>query len=252
VWAALTAELAWARIAPGPRTPEEMAKMLLTSIAMPPVAAAYWAAGQLRARLDDGRRAPVPDRHVLPPLAILFDRDGTLIEDVPYNDDPDLVKPLPGALDALEQVRRAGVKTAVVSNQSAVGRGMIEWERMELVNARIEELLGPLGPWLICPHAPEAGCDCRKPAPGLVLQAARTLGVPPSLCALIGDIGADVQAAEVAGARAVLVPTAQTRPEEISAAPEVAATLGQAVARLLGRDAAREPAGERSEDLAAA
>jgi histidinol-phosphate phosphatase family protein len=99
----------------------------------------------------------------------------------------------------------------------------------------VEELLGaPLGPWAYCPHGPEEGCACRKPAPGLVLRAARELGVDPARCAVIGDIGADVEAARAAGARAILVPTPRTRPEEVAAAPEVAADLGAAVDRLLG------------------
>jgi HAD superfamily hydrolase (TIGR01662 family) len=101
------------------------------------------------------------------------------------------------------------------------------------VNRRIEKLLGPLGPWLVCPHGPWEGCRCRKPAPGLVEQAAGRLGVDPRRCAVIGDIGADVAAAGAAGARAVLVPTPLTRPEEVAAAPAVATDLEAAVALLL-------------------
>jgi histidinol-phosphate phosphatase family protein len=102
------------------------------------------------------------------------------------------------------------------------------------VNRRLEELLGPLGPSLFCPHAPEDACACRKPRPGLVLRAAELLGVPPERCAVVGDIGADVEAARAAGARAVLVPTEHTRPEEIAAAPETVPDLGSAVDLLLG------------------
>jgi HAD superfamily hydrolase (TIGR01662 family) len=102
------------------------------------------------------------------------------------------------------------------------------------VNGRVEELLGPLGPWFVCPHGPDDGCRCRKPAPGLVLRAAAALGVRPDECAVIGDTGADVEAAAAAGARGVLVPNAVTRSEEIARAPEVAPDLPAAVARLLG------------------
>jgi histidinol phosphatase-like enzyme len=102
------------------------------------------------------------------------------------------------------------------------------------VNRRVEELLGPLGPWFVCPHAPDAGCGCRKPAPGMVVDAARALGLRPDECALIGDTGADVAAAVAAGARPVLVPNAVTRREEIARAPEVAPDLATAVDRLLG------------------
>ena len=97
------------------------------------------------------------------------------------------------------------------------------------MNRRIEELLGPVGPWFVCPHEPDAGCSCRKPAPGLIIAAARRLGVEPSACVVIGDTGGDVLAARSAGARAILVPNAATRPEEIAASPAVAPSLGRAV-----------------------
>jgi D-glycero-D-manno-heptose 1,7-bisphosphate phosphatase len=126
------------------------------------------------------------------------------------------------------------VPSAVVTNQSAVGRGMISAGDLAAVNRRVEELLGPLGPWAICTHAPEERCACRKPQPGLIVEAARALGVRPVRCAVIGDIGADVEAARAAGARAILVPTATTLPGEVAAAPEVAPDLPQAVELLLG------------------
>ena len=168
------------------------------------------------------------------PAAVLFDRDGTLVVDVPYNGDPGRVEPMPGARAALDRVRERGVPTAVVSNQSGVARGLLTAEAVAAVNARVEELLGPLGPWAICPHGPEDGCACRKPAPGLVLEAARALAVAPGRCAVIGDIGADVEAARAAGARGILVPTPVTRPEEVAAADEVSPDLRAAVERLLG------------------
>lgn len=163
------------------------------------------------------------------PRAVLFDRDGTLVHDVPYNRDPTLVRPLPGAAAALRRLRAAGVATAVVSNQSGLARGLLRWSQVRAVNARVEQLLGPLGPWLICPHGPEQCCACRKPLPGLVLRAAAAVGVPVAQCAVIGDIGADVEAARAAGAACVLVPTSATRAEEIAAAPKVATTLASAL-----------------------
>ena len=168
------------------------------------------------------------------PEAVLLDRDGTLVADVPYNGDPSCVVPMPRAREALDRLRAAGVPTAVVSNQSGIGRGLLTMQQVEAVNSRVEELLGPLGPWFVCPHRPGDGCGCRKPAPGLVLQAAAALGVAPERCAFVGDVGIDVEAARAAGARAVLVPTAQTRAEEVAAAPEVAADLADAVERLIG------------------
>jgi histidinol-phosphate phosphatase family protein len=165
--------------------------------------------------------------------AVLFDRDGTLVVDVPYNGDPAKVLPVPGALAALERLRAAGIPTAVVSNQAAVARGWITAAQVEAVNRRVEELLGPLGPWAWCPHGPADGCDCRKPAPGLILRAAERLGVDPARCVVIGDIGADVEAARAAGARSILVPTPRTRAAEVAAADEVAPDLRAAVDRVL-------------------
>ena len=176
------------------------------------------------------------------PRAVFFDRDGTLIRDVPYNGDPSLVTPLPGAREAVAAVRRCGLPVGVVTNQSGVGRGLLSRQQVDAVNARVTELLGPFDLWCICPHAPEAGCSCRKPAPGMLLQAARHLGFRPTDLALIGDIGADMEAAAAAGARGVLVPTSVTRQAEIDAAPEMAATIGEAVALLLQPDRLHHPA----------
>jgi histidinol-phosphate phosphatase family protein len=167
------------------------------------------------------------------PAAILFDRDGTLIVDVPYNGDPALVRPMPHARRALALLRSTGIPLAVVSNQSGIAHGIITEQQVRAVNARAEELLGPMCAWLFCPHGPCDGCECRKPAPGLVLQAARLLGVEPERCAVVGDIGADTQAAAAAGARGVLVPTACTRAQEIARAPETAPDLLTAVRMLI-------------------
>jgi D-glycero-D-manno-heptose 1,7-bisphosphate phosphatase len=168
------------------------------------------------------------------PAAVLFDRDGTLVRDVPYNGDPARVEPMPGAHEALGRLREAGIPVGVVSNQSGVARGLITMEEVEAVNRRVDELLGPLEAWAVCPHAPDDGCACRKPEPGLIHRAAHALGVAPERCAVVGDIGSDVAAARAARARAVLVPTPRTRPAEVKAAPEVATDLGQAVELLLG------------------
>ncbi|MDB5070998.1 MAG: hydrolase, HAD-superfamily, subfamily [Candidatus Eremiobacteraeota bacterium] len=225
-WAVQVARFAWKRIAPGPRTPSEIGALLATSVAIPFAAVYHRARGyaRLRALLNDAGRAPRPL-----PSAVLFDRDGTLVVDVPYNGDPARVQPMPGAPGALRRLRAAGIATAMISNQSGVALGKLTCGDVDAVNARIERVLGPLGPVLICAHAPDAGCSCRKPAPGLVEAAAHALGVAPRDCVVVGDIGADVEAAHAAGARAILVPTPVTRAEEIASAPLVARDLDEAV-----------------------
>jgi D-glycero-D-manno-heptose 1,7-bisphosphate phosphatase len=167
--------------------------------------------------------------------AVLLDRDGTLVEDVPGNIDPDLVRLMPGAREAVGQLRTHGIRTAVVTNQPAVARGLVRWGDLARVHARIEELLGPLDAWTVCPHDRDTRCHCRKPAPGLILEAAGRLGVRPGECAVIGDVGSDMAAARAADAFGVLVPTARTRRPEIHAAPLVAPDLPAAVTAVLGR-----------------
>ncbi len=226
-WAAGTAEFAWTRIAPGPKTPAEIARMVATSILIPPVAAAHWLHG-----LWHWRKASASKPHQ--PAAVLFDRDGTLVEDVPYNGDPARVVIKPRARPAVDRLRAAGIRVGVVSNQSGVSRGLITLQQVDAVNRRVEELLGPVDTWAVCAHGPDEGCDCRKPAPGLIRRAAAELGVQPEQCVVVGDIGSDIQAAQAAGARGILVPTPQTRPEEVAAAPEVADDLLAAVQQALG------------------
>lgn len=228
-WTFLTGRFAAERIAPGPRTSKEVARMVVTSVLIPPAALFHRLRGEIHARAvtpeaRDGRRRF---------KAVLFDRDGTLIEDVPYNGDPDLVRPMPGAPQALRRLNRAGLRTAVISNQSGIGRGRLTAGQVTEVNRRAAQLLGLEGPWLWCPHAPGDGCECRKPEPGLVLEAASQLGVRPEECVVVGDIGSDVEAARAAGARGILVPTPVTLDEEVRNAPETATDIGRAVDLIL-------------------
>ena len=172
---------------------------------------------------------PAPGR----PAAVLFDRDGTLVVDVPYNSDPALVRPVATAARALHLLRAADVPVGIVTNQSGVARGLMTREQADAVTARVVELLGPFATVRTCPHGPDDGCRCRKPAPGMVLDAAAELGVDPRDVAVVGDIGADMGAAAAAGAYGVLVPTPVTRPEEVAAAPVVLPDLDAAVRHLL-------------------
>jgi hypothetical protein len=136
-WLASTAEFTAARVRPGPRTRAEVTTMAVTSALIPPLATVHWLRGLRRHR----RAAPRPPR----PLAVLFDRDGTLIRDVPYNGRPELVDPLPGAVSVVTRLRAAGIRLGVVTNQAAVARGLISAEQLEAVNRRVDELFGPFG-----------------------------------------------------------------------------------------------------------
>lgn len=260
-WASLTARFAAERIVPGPRTRPEIAAMAVTSVAIPPAAVWHWARGGWRVLRTADRRplatrgpsspgAPVPVAEPTatddaapalpagPPIEVaLFDRDGTLVVDVPYNGDPDRVTLVPGARRAIERLRRAGVAVGLISNQSGIARGLLTRDQVEAVNARLVELVGPLDPVLYCPHGPDDGCACRKPRPGMVLEALRRLDLPADRCAVVGDIGADVDAARAAGARGILVPTSVTRRAEVAAAPEIARDLDGAVDLLLAERA---------------
>lgn len=255
-WAGLTADFARRRIAPGPRPgdegwADEWRRMATTSVVIPFAAVRHRVRGTLAHAALPGR----PAAGAWPPRleAVLFDRDGTLVHDVPYNGDPERVRLVDGAREAVAAVRAAGLRVGVVTNQSGIGRGLISAEQMAAVHARIEAELGPVDVWQHCPHTEEDRCACRKPVPGMVLRAAAELGVRPAACAVVGDIGADVDAALAAGARAVLVPTPATRAQEVAAAPVVAVDLREAVAILLDDARPATPfAGARGGDPASA
>lgn len=161
--------------------------------------------------------------------AVLFDRDGTLIADGSACS----VAPMPHAAQALQRLRRCGMKLGVVTNQPAIAHGIVDEAGLQATHAQIERLLGAMDGWFVCPHAEAAGCSCRKPKPGLILQAQRVLGVDPAQCVVVGDIGSDVEAAQRAGSRAILVPTPVTRADEIARAPVVCTDLAQAAERVL-------------------
>lgn len=123
---------------------------------------------------------------------------------MPYNGNPALVQPVRGALRAVAALRDLGLSLGVISNQSGIARGLLTDAQVEAVNRRTDELLGPFDVWLYCPHGPDDGCDCRKPLPKMVVDAARALRVDPHECVVIGDRQSDVDAARAAGAQAVL------------------------------------------------
>jgi histidinol-phosphate phosphatase family protein len=225
-WLALTTEFGVRRFAAGPRTVAEALRLTVSTVAIPPVAVAH----RLRGWWD--YRGALRN----PPLAVLFDRDDTIIEDGPYLNDPAGVRPVPGAAAALDLLRRRGLRLGVVTNQSGVAKGLITPHQLASVNARVDEMLGPFDSWQVCVHDAGDNCACRKPSPGMVQAAADALGVQPSRCVMIGDTGGDVDAALAANADAVLVPTERTLAHEISAArsrARVAPTLRAAVDMVL-------------------
>ncbi len=148
--------------------------------------------------------------------AVFLDKDGTLIENVPYNVDPALIRLTPNADAGLRLLRDAGYRLVVISNQSGIARGYFEEDALGPVREKLAELLSELGVKLdgfyYCPHHPKGvvaelsiECDCRKPRAGLLLLAARDLNVDLARSWLIGDILDDVEAGNDAGCRTVLI-----------------------------------------------
>jgi histidinol-phosphate phosphatase family protein len=139
--------------------------------------------------------------------ALFVDRDGTLVVDVGYPRDPARVEPLPGAVTALRALA-ADFALVIISNQSGIGRGLIREAEARAVHDRVIELFAQQGVWFAgayyCPHAPEAGCVCRKPAPGLLFDATHELGLDLAASVMIGDKASDVAAGLAAGCRHVV------------------------------------------------
>ncbi len=186
--------------------------------------------------------------------AVFLDRDGTLIDLVPYLHDPAEVRLVPGAAAALRRLGAAGWARVLVTNQSGVARGYYTLEEVERVHARMRELLRAEGADLeaieICPHHPEHGspCDCRKPAPGMLTRAGARLGIDPRRSWVIGDRWEDIAAGAPLGCRGILVMTGYGREQlaeggdhALAAQTEVASDLAAAVDRILVLEAAGSP-----------
>ena len=167
---------------------------------------------------------------------VVFDRDGTLVEDVPYNSDPGAVVARPGAVDAVHRLRARGLKTAVATNQSGIGRGIVTRHEVDAVDARVDDIFGTFDDWAVCPHGPDDGCRCRKPAPGLLLDVAAHLGAGLHEVVVVGDRRADVGAAVAAGATGVLVVSPSTEHDAHLAADHVLASMAQLPALFAAHD----------------
>jgi D-glycero-D-manno-heptose 1,7-bisphosphate phosphatase len=178
--------------------------------------------------------------------AVFLDKDGTLVEDVPYNVDPDLIRLADGALDGLQALHDAGYLLIVVSNQSGIARGYFEEQALGAVEQRVRGLLNaagvPLAGFYYCPHHPDGcvdpysiECTCRKPAPGLLTRAARDHGIDLGHSWMIGDILHDVEAGRRAGCRTILLDVGHETEWELtpSRIPDFTMASLDAAARLI-------------------
>lgn len=143
---------------------------------------------------------------------VILDRDGVINrESDAFIKSPAEWIPLPGSLEAIARLTKAGYTVVVASNQSGVGRGLFSLEMLGKINAQMSAAVATAGGTIdavfVCPHAPEDGCDCRKPKPGLFKQIAEHYGMSLKGVPAIGDAARDIEAARAAGARPILVKT---------------------------------------------
>jgi D-glycero-D-manno-heptose 1,7-bisphosphate phosphatase len=141
---------------------------------------------------------------------VLLDRDGIINRmRTDYVKSWEELELVPGSLDAVARLSAAGREVIIVTNQSAIGRGLVSVQTVDEIHRRLEDAIrergGSVRAFLLCPHTPLDGCDCRKPRPGLLLRARDELGVDLGSAVMIGDQLTDVEAARAAGCRAILV-----------------------------------------------
>lgn len=169
---------------------------------------------------------------------LFVDRDGVLNRDVGHLVDPGQLEVLPGVPAALATVNSAGIPVVVISNQSAVDRGLLDPDGLALIHEELAQLLAAGGArvdaFYTCPHLPAAGCSCRKPEPGLLLSAAEDHRLDLAASVMVGDRPKDLEAARRAGCglRVLVGAHDDDRPQDGAADLEVA-TLGEAVAAAL-------------------
>ena len=150
--------------------------------------------------------------------AVFLDRDGTLIEERGYLDRLDMLEIFPFSADAIRLLNRAGYATVVITNQAAIGRGIIDEPFLDEVHRALDSRLAPAGAapdaYYFCPHHPDEAvgrfrttCRCRKPGPGMIEQAVADLDLDPARSFMVGDRWIDVAAGHAAGTKALLVRT---------------------------------------------
>ncbi|MCH7510331.1 MAG: D-glycero-beta-D-manno-heptose 1,7-bisphosphate 7-phosphatase [Proteobacteria bacterium] len=145
------------------------------------------------------------------PLAIL-DRDGVInFDSDAFIKSPDEWLPIPGSLEAIARLHQAGWRVVVASNQSGIGRGLMDEDALEAIHRRMEQAVTAAGGHFdgiyYCPHHPDEGCKCRKPLPGLLEAIATHFDMSLENVPVIGDSARDLEAADAAGANPVLVLT---------------------------------------------
>ena len=144
-------------------------------------------------------------------VAVLVDRDGTLNQDSGYITSPDQLVLFPGVPEAIFRLNQLGVLVIMITNQSAIGRGMMTVETLREIHEAFAALLRPCGARidgiLFCPHHPQDGCHCRKPHVGLIQQAAEQFSLDLTRCFMVGDKKSDLEAAQNIGVAGVLVMT---------------------------------------------
>lgn len=166
---------------------------------------------------------------------IVLDRDGVINEDSKsFVKSADEWRPLPGSLDAIARLTRAGWRVVVVTNQSGLARGKFSYAALAAMHDKCARLLAPLGGridgWFFCPHGPDDGCRCRKPQAGLYAQAARALDCDFDSVPSVGDSARDLEAARAAGATPILVRTGNGAATEQTLAPDSGVTVANNLA----------------------
>ncbi len=141
---------------------------------------------------------------------VILDRDGVInFDSKDYIKSPDEWQPIPGSLEAIARLCRANFQVILATNQSGIGRGLFDVETLNQIHqkmiAQVQEKGGKIDAIFFCPHIPEAHCICRKPKPGLLLEASNRLRLPLAGIPSVGDSDADVGAALAVGAQPVLV-----------------------------------------------
>lgn len=158
---------------------------------------------------------------------VILDRDGVINRDSrDYVKTPDEWIPLPGSLDAIARLNDAGFTVAVATNQSGLARGYFTRRELRAMHRKFRRLLdghgGRVARIEVCPHGPNDGCSCRKPAPGLISRLQRRFGVRPGDVTVVGDSLRDLEAARAAGSNPVLVRTGNGRRTEADLPAEFA------------------------------